>query len=307
MNSIKLQNEKNKYRIAHLILAHSDPEHIKRLARRLSMFSDVYIHIDKNIDIIPFKMILEEGENISFLENRYHCEWGGWNSIPAEIALLKAALDKFNYDRFVFLQGGDYPIKSNEYIIDYFEKHPTVEFIRACNCSHAKDKYLYGKCRYYVYPNNRNILKRIHDKVIRLLDIKMRSGIIKDGDEEYDVYWGSAQWAITNEFARYVVNFYESHPKFNRWFYHAFPADEMYFQTVLMNSKFRCNSTSHGPEAEKRGLVNWRNLHYFEYEGAIRVFEENDFELLKHKKELYARKLNTEKSGKLYFLLDNEI
>ena len=57
-------------RIAHLILAHTDPAHIARLAKRLSQFSDVYIHIDKNIDITPFSAPVSSYNNIIFLLNK---------------------------------------------------------------------------------------------------------------------------------------------------------------------------------------------------------------------------------------------
>lgn len=63
-------------RIAHLILAHTDPKHIQRLARRLSSFSDVFIHIDSSVDIELFKEGLND-LNVYFLEKRFHCEWGG--------------------------------------------------------------------------------------------------------------------------------------------------------------------------------------------------------------------------------------
>lgn len=89
-------------RIAHLILAHQDPIHIARLAHKLSSYSDVYIHIDVRKDITLFVEAVGKVENIFFLQDRLSCEWGG-NSVAAEILLLKQAIHKGSYDRFVFL------------------------------------------------------------------------------------------------------------------------------------------------------------------------------------------------------------
>lgn len=104
-------------RIAHLILAHQDPIHIARLAHKLSSYSDVYIHIDARKDITQFVTAVGKVENIFFLQDRLFCEWGGWNSVAAEILLLKQAIHNGNYDRYVFLQGADYPIKSAKEIM----------------------------------------------------------------------------------------------------------------------------------------------------------------------------------------------
>lgn len=288
-----------------MILAHTDPKHIQRLARRLSSFSDVFIHIDSSVDIELFKEGLND-LNVYFLEKRFHCEWGGGgNAVEAEIALLEFAQKNKRYERFVFLQGADYPIKSNQYIQQFYEKNINVEYIRACNCTLSDDPYFYEKCRYYLYPNHRNLIKKVHDKVIRYFRICLKNGKIYDGKMTYDVFWGTAQWSITGDFAEYVVAFFRNNPEFNRWFLHSFPADELYFCTVIMNSEFRERTLSGGPEPARRGLANWRNLHYFEYSDSVRIFTDSDYQLLKNCKELYARKVNTEKSKKLLDMLDD--
>ena len=60
----------------------------------------------------------------------------------------------------------------------------------------------------------------------------------------------------------------------------------------------------HGPEPEHEGLTNWRNLHYFEYNDQIRIWDENDADFLLGRNELYIRKVDSEHSKKLLLLLD---
>lgn len=61
-------------RLAHIIMAHNDSEFIVRLVKKLSVYSDVFIHIDSNTQEEPFHEGLRELEGISvyFMQNRYH-------------------------------------------------------------------------------------------------------------------------------------------------------------------------------------------------------------------------------------------
>lgn len=65
--------------IAYLISAHKDPEHLQRLCKVLELgMTNVhfFIHIDKKVDIQPFKEIVN-GINIHFTPHRVWTQWGG--------------------------------------------------------------------------------------------------------------------------------------------------------------------------------------------------------------------------------------
>lgn len=299
--------------LAHLVLAHTDPEHIGRLARKLSAFSDVYIHIDSRVDATPFVLAVANTRRVRFLRTRFPSEWGGWNAVEATVALIREALAEKCYDRLSFLQGLDYPLKSAPEITSYFSIHSGIEFIRACNVTQASNPYLYGKCRYVWFPNNKDrkisLVGRSVSRILRGSDIRTRSGVILDNGE-FEVFWGCAQWALTGLCGRYIVDFYDSHPSFNRWFYYAYPADELYFHTIVFNSSYASRTTCGGHEPETtlalpRGPVEkWRNLHYFEYPKSVTVFGEQDYERLRIRPELYLRKVTTEASTGLLDRLD---
>ena len=160
--------------IAYLILAHRDPIHIKRLAIKLSKYADVFIHIDMNSNIDDFKSDVSHISNVYFLEKRLHCDWGGWNAVNAEIYLIETALAIKKYDRFVLLQGADYPIKSSQQIISFFTQNKNTEFIRGCCCTTSTEPYFYYKCRYYHFnflggggeKNEKNNLKSFEKNYI---------------------------------------------------------------------------------------------------------------------------------------------
>jgi hypothetical protein len=293
--------------LAHLVLAHADPEHIARLARKLSTFSDVYIHVDSRVDIAPFELAAADTDRVRFIRTRFPSEWGGWNAVEATVALIREAVTEKAYGRLSLLQGLDYPLKSTSAIQGYFSMHRDTEFIRACNVTKSSDPSLYGRCKYVWFPNKKNrkisVLMRSASRIMRSLDIKARSGIITDNGE-FEVFWGCAQWALTGGCGRYILDFYDSHPSFNRWFYHAFPADELYFHTIVFNSPYASKTTSGGAEPEAKPLEAWRNLHYWEYPRTVTIFGEDDYERLRIRPELYVRKVTTDASGGLLDLLD---
>ena len=80
--------------------------------------------------------------------------------------------------------------------------------------------------------------------------------------------------------------------------------DEEYFQTIVHNSQFKYKCSKYD-EPEQRWLVNWRNLHYYEYPREITVFKDEDFNKLKERNELFCRKVRTGVSDSLMDKLDN--
>lgn len=293
-------------RLAYIVLAHTDPAHIARLCRKLAADADVYVHIEAHSELEPFRAPVADLANVRFVEPRLHCRWGSWNAVAATVSLLENALRGGDYDRIVFLQGLDYPIKPAGEIRAFFEAHRDTEFLRACDVTASDDPYFKEMCRVVFFRSEEDIFHKVLEKVMQHGKIYLRSGLVPTETGKVHAFWGSAQWALTGACARYVVDFYHSQPTFNKWFRNAFPIDEMYFATVVMNSPFREKTSAGGPEPAKPGLVNWRNLHYFEYPGSIRVYEEKDHEFIGGLQELYIRKVNTAQSTPLLDKLDAE-
>ena len=231
---------------------------------------------------------------------------GGYNSICAEVGLIREALNRDDYDRLVLLQGADYPIKSPKYILDYFERNKSVEFCSCSRCTGSSYKFLYSRCRHISFMNKPNMVKKIWNKISSALNLNIRSGKVRVDStrRKVDVFWGSAQWSFTGNAAKYIVEFYDKNPHFNNWFKYAFAPDELYFATVIMNSPLSHN-TNNNEEQKGVALVCHRNLHYFEYpDGGIKIWDSGDYLKIMSLPDLYIRKVTTEKSSKLLDMLD---
>lgn len=111
-------------KIAYLILCHTDPIHISRLANKLTEIDSgfVYIHVDNKVSIKEYKDLLKSNSKVKFITNRVNVHWGGYSSVKATLNLLDEAYKEYKYDRFVLLQGLDYPLKSNNEIIEFLLK-----------------------------------------------------------------------------------------------------------------------------------------------------------------------------------------
>lgn len=292
-------------KIAYLILCHIDPKHIARLANKISSENQhVYIHVDLESDIEQFKAEINNNNYVKFIKKRVKAYWGGFSAVKATINLMEAATQEENYDRFILLQGLDYPIVSNQDIMDFFERYKQVEFIRACNTTKSNDFKLYSKSKMFWFFDKKNFWRKCLNKINTTIKLKTRKGYIISNEKRYDVYWGCAQWALTGNCVNYILDFYDKNKKFNNYFKYVFPADETYFHSIVFNSIYANKTTNKGPEEENRELVNWRNLHYFEYPNHIRIFNENDYEFLKKQNCLFVRKTTTKDSTKLLDLID---
>jgi len=278
------------------------------LVRFLTFNTDdgVFIHVDGKSNKDEFVSKLKKLPKVKILDHSRNVYWGGYSTILATLDLLEAAYNEDKWDRYVLLQGLDYPIKPNKYIHDFFESSNEIEFIRACNISKSNDKYHLNKIGNFHFYDKINFAKRVLNKLANISPVYFKRTRVSEAGREFDVFWGAAQWALTRECVEYILEFARSHTEFNHYFKTTANADELYFHTIVYNSRFS-KRTLFGAEQPKRKLANWRNLHYFEYEGEIKVFDESDFQMLAGLDELFIRKVTTARSKKLLDMIDKNI
>jgi hypothetical protein len=276
----------------------------------------MYIHVDAKTDITPFESALSRNNRVIFLRDRKKVYWGGYNAVEATVELLRTALDSDrNYDYFVLLQNLDYPTRSNSFIEKFFEQNAGKEFIRGCRIAKSKDWHYTRKYKIYnkrdddFFITNKSTLKR-YFRYLQMLLCSVTTirfnGVIKEKDGDFGIYYGAAQWAVTQACARFMVKFADSHPIFNERMRHIQFPDEEYFHTVVHNSAFKYRCVKYD-EPEKRWLVNWRNLHYFEYPREITVFTERDFDKIMRQDALFVRKVKTGISDRLMDMIDEAV
>ena len=120
-------------RIAYIILAHKNEEQLAMLINQLKEdWCDVFLHIDKKSSLDPSSLLNKlASQEIYFTKQRHSVYWGSYSTVEAILELLGLVRDvsvqkKEKYDRIVFLSGQDFPIVSNEHILDFFEKNQDI-------------------------------------------------------------------------------------------------------------------------------------------------------------------------------------
>ena len=302
-------------KLAFLNLCHTDAPIVARAAAKLLSHEDfdMYVHVDKKSELAPFIDTLSKIPRVYFADERTKVYWGGFNAIKATIALIRQALTSSRgYDYFVLLQNLDYPIKSNEFIHYFFETNNGTEYIRGCPISRSKDWHYSRKYKifnqrdddFYLIKHTRpRMYLRYAHMILKSLGTIFSNGVIIEDGQVFDLYYGAAQWAITRELAKHFVEFYDTHPMFNRFMEHIQFPDEEYFHTIVHNSPFKYRCVKYDEPAQ-RWLVNWRNLHYYEYPGTITVLTESDYDKIMIEDALFIRKVQSGVSDGLLDRID---
>lgn len=118
-------------KIAYICLCHIDPEFVARTAKTLRYKEDgFFIHVDNKTDAGPFFAACDGLDNVHFVENRVDNFWGGYNSIIATMRTIQLALSVDNYDRFILLQGQDYPLYSPMEIHGFLKSTVKLNFVK---------------------------------------------------------------------------------------------------------------------------------------------------------------------------------
>jgi hypothetical protein len=229
-------------KIAYLILAHNNPGHLGRLTRALNAENaTIFIHIDKKADIRPFLKI--GAENIHFTSKRVPVYWGDFSTTEAILLLINAAMAMPEpYDYLVLISGSDYPIRTPAQMESYFLKNRGSEFINLVMMpSKAASKSLSWLTDYRTRPGVKGKL------IAQVRRVLAKSGIIPRA-RDYKAYFGgltpyagSTWWALTNDACNYIQNFVARHRRIMKFYANTTLSDEMVFQTILGNSRFKEN------------------------------------------------------------------
>ncbi len=281
-------------RHAFLIMAHSDFESLKYLLFALDdERNDIYIHVDKRTRYVDFDEISSWVKKAGlFFTPRIKVYWGHHSLMDSEMILFKTAAANGHYHYYHLLSGVDFPIKSQDYIHEFFH-NKDQEFLSYHFEGDYGDEFLY-KIKYY-HPLmkwvgrgkfdgpgiRQKFLARLSHFSWQLIEKQKQFGI--DRTKKYPDYTfvkGDNWCSVTDDFVRYVISKERLINKIAKW---TNCQDEFFLQTIAYNSsKFKDRLT--GKSLRK---IDWNRGTPYEY-------CHKDIEELKngHSEELFARKIS---------------
>jgi len=237
---------------AFIILSHKSPNQLRRLISIMdSPFFDFFIHIDLRVEIAPFvDLIKTEHSKVHFVKKRTKADWGGFGLVQGTINSIEEVISSTNsYSHISLISGQDYPIKSNQFIHDFFEENLSKNFIafepfpvkslnfggferiqhRSVNLKGRRHTYLPKK-----YLNNSSFKGKMLNSLLWIYEKITPKRVIPYNMKPY---YGSQWWSLTYESIKSIMEFLLDNPKFIKYHKESLIPDEMFFQMILLNNE----------------------------------------------------------------------
>lgn len=284
---------------AYIILAHKQPDQLYRLVERLNDgLSAFFIHIDKKASITEFNALQSFGDKVQLIK-REDCRWGEISIVIAIINGLKAIKESNKkIERIILLSGQDYPIKSNDAINHYLKtsaysifikywKIPNYDLWKNRGGLFRLDKYFFG-----LKPYQRFTAKAINFLAIYISPFRRKL--------PYNLvpYGGWMWWTIDMYALNYILKFLEDHPKYLQYHKYTFVPDEIFFQTILLNSKDK-------KLLEKIDNSDIRYIYWKEFSNSHpEILTRNNIKEIMKSEGLFARKFDLDLDKEIFDIID---
>ena len=302
-------------KICYLVIAHKGKEQLIQLINALKTDStDIFIHIDalsqiRNTDFDKEKCIV--------LNNRIHGILFDYSLVDIELRLLRAAFEyskrnNVQYIYYCLLSGQDFPIVSQSIIWRELQSSYPKAFIdctpqssRNWLAKRAKHITLYSKCYPKIISLTSHLDSLFLKKTIRapfvIIDILVTPffSVQKQLDKAgISLYGGSQWWILPDIIVDWIIQECrnDTNPIF-KIFHNIYGPDETFFQTLIMNGKFKDLIEVNEPDINNQ---NSKTFAYFNKKnspivGHPYVFTIEDKDLLqeKAKNHFFARKFDS--------------
>lgn len=283
---------------AYLIIAHNEFDILKLLVESIDdSRNDIYIHFDKKVKRLP--QISTKNAGLFILENRIDVRWADFSMVEAELNLFEKAWHNHKYSYYHLISGVDLPIKSQDYIHQFFEQNRGKEFI-GYHQSEIETELNRRARRYHLFTSSFRETKgfiNLTKRLIRYLYIKVQPVIGITRNDNLILKKGTQWVSISHQFVEYLLSQKQWIRKtFNR----TFCSDELVVQTLCWNSKFR----QHIYNPSDEGLGCMRHIKWIN--GEILNFENSDWNTIDNSPALFARKFTHSTKDLLLLIKENK-
>jgi hypothetical protein len=273
--------------IAYFLLVHRYPAQFKRLFNAIYAPGNHYVvHVDKSSGTKLAREIsdfLEPYQGAEILEPK-DALWGGYSLVDAELRGMARLLEmNHRWTHYINLSGQDFPLKSQDFVRQFFAANPGKQFVRALDQRQRRPETLNRISHLFVEADGKITATGIARPYLT-------------GDRPFI----GTQWkAVTRSFCQYVCHDAQVE-RFKSFYRNSFIADEGFFQTVMMNSG-------------EHGMVMNDDLRMIDWvpDGDIKLrprnYEVKDLVALQRSTDLFARKFDAEEDTEILTLLEHHL
>ena len=272
-----------------LIHAHKDLQQLNALVDQL-VDEDfiIYVNVDRKsaIDVTQLHPAAH------LVRKRIDIHWGDFSQVQAtlnSLAEIVAAVPEF--DKVLFVSAQDFPLLANAQLKRELAKVAGQELLdcvavgpQGWACDH--------RYQYFHPPAGSG---RFASLACRLGARAMRSaGVKRSMVNGYQPYGGSSWWALSRDCVRAILDRVAADPRVLRFFRSVSCPDELFFQTLVMNSRFGARVLSNNFRYVQWPASGARNP---------QVLQEADYERIRQSGAHFCRKIDMAASAQLLPLL----
>lgn len=289
--------------VAFIILAHYQPDHLARLVKRISTpWNTIFIHIDKKSNIKKFKSLVEEKENIIFVDEkrRVNVSWCGFSTVKAILNMIDMARQhQRDFDRYCLLSGTDYPIKNTEEIFKGLKNDTEFIFVGSKMSDRSTSNTHAHFIKYYHF-----------DDTPLLKTLRLSARLWRRPYGKIELYHGSQWFCLSKQAVEYALDFINRNPDYMRYMKYTHCSDEIFFTSIIKSSPYSDKiSFDFEREISRSSFYSHRELgiHYIDWDNpsnndcSPRVLTMLDKDSLQNTNALFARKFDQNES---FYLLD---
>ena len=274
-------------RVAYIVSAYKLPAQLERLLRRLDGPGVSFaVHVDAKTSRATWdEMVARCGDlDVAWLP-RHRSQWGGFGHVRATLKGIDHVVESgVPFDYAVLLTGQDYPLRPPAEIAGFLGGAGGRSFMR-----------------HILLPweqwGPRGGLDRVEDwHIITYRRLHLALPLRRRLPGGLEPYGGSAYWCLSSALVHFVHGFLSENPDYVRFFEHVFVPDEIFFQTIVMNS-------------ELRDTVENDDLRYLDWsrEPAPAVLTRDDLPALVTAPQLFARKFDETVDAEILDALDRHL
>jgi core-2/I-Branching enzyme len=276
------------HRVTYIVIAHKNPHQVVRLLHRLASDRTTFVvHVDRRAGSDVEDAIRNGARalgDVRFLDRR-RCFWGGFGMVAATVAAFDELVrGSVAFDHAVLLSGQDYPLRS------------AADIERFLGAAAGRCFMTHAHLPTPFWPDGGlNRIEQFHLVSHHALHLTVPWRRRIPGG--LDPFGGGAWHCLARPVVEHVVAFIRSNPTFVRFFEHVLHPDELFFQTIVMNSPFAPTVVD-----DHLRYVDWADS-----VGSPAVLETADLGRLIESDKLFARKFDTAVDSTILDLLDEHI
>lgn len=266
---------------AFLIIAHNELRILNILLTMLDdPRNDIYLHLDKKWKLNIQDLHHPKKAQLFIIEKRMDIRWGDISSIRLEFKLFRMAYANGPYLYYHLLSGTDLPIKSQDYIHEFFQKNYGKEFIGFAQGEENRIDCYNKVMKFHLFSKHfHNSNKLVVNSRIRLENI-LNKYLTRNSSISFRK--GTNWVSITNECCQYILS---KEKNILKRFKFTQCGDEIFLQTLVYNSPFykKCYNISDEYVSNQRE-IDWERGNPYNW-----TIEDKDF--LLHSNKIFARKI----------------